>query len=80
MNYIFLQIWLRCIKFPCVYAKKCIGDHSLVFPIEEVNVKDSFSYKEEPITILDRKVRKLRSKDIVSIKVLWKNQKAKEAT
>ena len=40
----------------------------------------SLSYEEEPIAILDRQVRKLRSKEIVSIKVLWRNQKVEEAT
>lgn len=56
--------------------KKCIGDHSLVLPIEEVNVKDSLSYEEEPIATMDRQVRKLRSKEIVLVKVLWKNKKS----
>ncbi|PHU04411.1 hypothetical protein BC332_25233 [Capsicum chinense] len=50
--------------------KKCIGDHSLVLLIEEVNVKDSLSYEEEPIAIMDRQVRKLRSKEIVLVKPL----------
>ncbi|KAF3633574.1 hypothetical protein FXO37_26962 [Capsicum annuum] len=60
--------------------KKCIGDHSLVFPIEEINVKDFLSYEEEPIAILDPQVRKLRSNEIASIKVMWRNQKAEKAT
>ncbi|PHT58897.1 hypothetical protein CQW23_01260 [Capsicum baccatum] len=60
--------------------KKCIKDHLLVCPIEEITVKDSFSYEEEPIDILDCQVRKLRSKDISSVKVLWKNHKVDEAT
>ncbi|KAF3665496.1 UDP-glycosyltransferase 74F1 [Capsicum annuum] len=60
--------------------KKYIADHSLVLPVEEINVKDTLSYEEEPIAILDRQVWKLRSKEIVSVKVLWKNQKAEEAT
>ncbi|PHT32849.1 hypothetical protein CQW23_29186 [Capsicum baccatum] len=60
--------------------KKCIGDHSLVVPIDEIKVGDSLSYEEEPVEILDRQVRKLRSKEIVSVKVLWRNQKVEEAT
>ena len=36
--------------------KKCIGDHSLVFPVEGIKVIDSLSYEEEPIEILDRQV------------------------
>ena len=53
--------------------KKCIGDHSLVFPVEKFKVIDSLTYEEEPVAILDRQVRKLRSKEIASDKVLWKN-------
>ncbi|XP_047263672.1 uncharacterized protein LOC124896191 [Capsicum annuum] len=60
--------------------KKCIGDHSLMLPIEEIKVSDSLSYEEEIIAILDRQVKKLRSKKIVSVKVLWRNQKIEEAT
>ena len=36
--------------------KKCIGDHSLVCPVEGVKVIDSLSYEEEPVEILDRQV------------------------
>ncbi|XP_047252294.1 uncharacterized protein LOC124887142 [Capsicum annuum] len=59
--------------------EKCIGDHSLVFPVQEVNVKESLSYEEEPIAILDCQVRKLSSNEIGSFKVIWKNQKKEEA-
>ncbi|KAF3638532.1 LOB domain-containing protein 31 [Capsicum annuum] len=40
----------------------------------------AIDFKEEPIGILDRKVRKLRSKEIAMVKVMWRNQKAEEAT
>ncbi|XP_047258989.1 uncharacterized protein LOC124891221 [Capsicum annuum] len=33
---------------------KCIGDHPLVVPIDEIKVDDSLSYEEEPVAILDR--------------------------
>ena len=38
------------------------------------------SYEEEPVAILDREVRKLRSREIASIKVQWKNRPIEEAT
>ena len=60
--------------------KKCVGDHSLVVPIENISVDNSLSYEEVPIEILDRQVRKLRTKEIASVKVLWRNQKVEEAT
>ena len=39
---------------------------------------ENLSYEEEPIAILDREVRKLRSREIASIKVQWKNQPVEE--
>ncbi|PHT27962.1 hypothetical protein CQW23_32429 [Capsicum baccatum] len=59
--------------------KKCIGDHSMVFPVKGIKVIDSLSYEKKPIEILDRQVRKMRSKEIVLVKVLWRNQKVEEA-
>ena len=38
------------------------------------------SYEEEPVAILDREVRKLRSREIASIKVQWKNRPVEVAT
>ncbi|WMV49625.1 hypothetical protein MTR67_043010 [Solanum verrucosum] len=38
-------------------------------------------YPEEiPVQILDRQVRKLRTKEVASFKVLWRNQFVEEAT
>ncbi|PKA53383.1 hypothetical protein AXF42_Ash012324 [Apostasia shenzhenica] len=45
-----------------------------------MKIKPNLSYKEEPIRILARDVRRLRNKQIPMIKVLWSNQTEKEAT
>ncbi|WMV24155.1 hypothetical protein MTR67_017540 [Solanum verrucosum] len=50
--------------------KKCMGDPSLIIPIEKICIKDSLSYEEIPVQILDRQVRKLRTKEVASIKIL----------
>ncbi|XP_059315799.1 uncharacterized protein LOC132066513 [Lycium ferocissimum] len=60
--------------------KKFMGDPSLDVSIEITGVKDSLSYEEIPVAILDRQVFKLRTKEIASVKVLWRNQKVEEAT
>ena len=52
---------------------KCIGDTSRVFPVDDVQVTEELSYEEKPVAILDRQVRRLRTKDVASVKVLWKN-------
>ncbi|XP_075096565.1 uncharacterized protein LOC107786335 [Nicotiana tabacum] len=59
---------------------KFMGDPSLMVPTEVIGVKDSLSYEEILVAILDRQIRKLRTKEISSVKVLWKNQKVEEAT
>ncbi|WMV49648.1 hypothetical protein MTR67_043033 [Solanum verrucosum] len=53
--------------------KKCMGDPSLIIPTEDIGVKDSLSYKKIPVQILDRQVCKLRTKEVASVKVLWRN-------
>ncbi|WMV42512.1 hypothetical protein MTR67_035897 [Solanum verrucosum] len=60
--------------------KKCMGDPSLIIPTENIGIKDSLSYEEIHVQILDRQVRKLRTKEVASVKVLWRNQFVEEAT
>ncbi|WMV10055.1 hypothetical protein MTR67_003440 [Solanum verrucosum] len=60
--------------------KKCMGDPSLIVPTEDIKIKDSLSYEEIPVQILNRRVRKLRTKEVASVKVLWRKQFVEEAT
>jgi len=60
--------------------QKCIGDPSHITPTEDVQVMKDLTYEEIPISILDRKVKKLRSKEIASVNVLWRNQQVEEIT
>ncbi|XP_060202190.1 uncharacterized protein LOC132630650 [Lycium barbarum] len=46
----------------------------------EFQVTENLSYEEEPITILDRQVRRLRTKDVALVKVLWKSKDKEELT
>ncbi|XP_070009583.1 uncharacterized protein [Nicotiana sylvestris] len=54
--------------------KKVVGDRSTIVPIEDIEVNEELSYEEIPVAILDRQVRKLRNKEVASVKVLWKSQ------
>ena len=60
--------------------KKYLGDPSLIVPTENVGIKDSLSYEEILVHILDCQVHKLRTKKVPSVKVLWRNQFVKETT
>ena len=48
--------------------------------IEGLGVKDNLSYEEVLVQILDRQVKKLRNKEVVSVKVIWKNHLVEGAT
>ncbi|XP_070025986.1 uncharacterized protein [Nicotiana sylvestris] len=60
--------------------KKVVGDPSTIVPIEAIEFNEELSYEEIPVAILDRQVRKLRNKEVSSVKVLWKSQQVEEAT
>ncbi|WMV42308.1 hypothetical protein MTR67_035693 [Solanum verrucosum] len=60
--------------------KKCKGDPSLILPTESIRIKDNLSYEEIHVQILDRQVRRLRTKDIAPVKIRSRNQFVEEAT
>ena len=60
--------------------EKCIGDPESILPIEGLGVKDKLTYEEFPVTILYRKFKKLRNKEVAYIKVLLRNQLIEGAT
>ncbi|XP_059288548.1 uncharacterized protein LOC132041885 [Lycium ferocissimum] len=55
-------------------------DHSHVLHHEDIEIDEDLPYEEEPVQILDHQVRRLRTKDAASVKVLWRNHNTKEAT
>ncbi|WMV08495.1 hypothetical protein MTR67_001880 [Solanum verrucosum] len=59
---------------------KCMGDPSLIITTEYIVIKDNLSFEEIPAHILDRQVRKLRTKEVTSVKVLWGYQFLEEDT
>ena len=60
--------------------KKYHRDGNYIIRWDSVLLDENLSYEEEPVAILDREVCKLRSKEIASIKVQWKNQPVEEFT
>ena len=60
--------------------KQCISDPESILPIEGLGTKDNLSYEEDLVKILDRQVKKLRNKEVDSVKVLWKNHLVEGAT
>ncbi|XP_070036953.1 uncharacterized protein [Nicotiana tomentosiformis] len=60
--------------------RKYHGDLSHVLDFSSVQLDKDSSYVEEPVAILDRQVRKLKSKNSASVKVQWRGHPVEEAT
>ncbi|XP_070041393.1 uncharacterized protein [Nicotiana tomentosiformis] len=60
--------------------RKYFGDPSYVFDFNTVQLDRDLNYYVELVAILDRYVRKLRSKNIASMQVQWIGQLVGEAT
>ena len=71
--------WVHTIFYVSM-LKKCIVDPESILPIEGLGVKDNLSYEEVLFQILVRQVKKLRNKEVASVKVLRKNHLVEGAT
>ena len=60
--------------------KRYHGDGNYLIRWDSVLLDENLSYEEDPVAILDIEVRKLRSREIASIKVQWKNRPVEEST
>ncbi|PKU82522.1 hypothetical protein MA16_Dca020085 [Dendrobium catenatum] len=60
--------------------RKWVSDSGKKLSADEVEIQENLAYKEEPELILAYDVRKLRSKEILMVKVQWKHRTAREAT
>ncbi|KAI3824164.1 hypothetical protein L1987_05613 [Smallanthus sonchifolius] len=66
--------------FHVSHLRKCLADESTFVPIDDIKVDEKLNYVEEPISILDRKVKCLRNKEISQVLVKWKHRKGAETT
>ena len=60
--------------------KKYHPDPTHILHLEDVELDESLTYEEQPVQILDRKVKELRNKQIPLVKILWRNHDVEEAT
>ncbi|XP_055824282.1 uncharacterized protein LOC129892747 [Solanum dulcamara] len=60
--------------------RKYVSDESHVLSLDSMELDPDLTFEEEPIAILDRQVRKFRTKEIASVKVQWKHRSIGEAT
>ncbi|XP_071740322.1 uncharacterized protein [Rutidosis leptorrhynchoides] len=60
--------------FNICYIRKCkVDDESQILPLQDMKVDSSKKLVEEPVRIVDRKVTKLRKKEISMVLVEWKH-------
>ncbi|PHT25394.1 hypothetical protein CQW23_34976 [Capsicum baccatum] len=57
--------------FRVYLLKKFMNDSNIVVPLEDKNIKNSLSYEEVPVEILDHQIHRLRNKEVPLVKVLW---------
>ncbi|XP_070668228.1 uncharacterized protein [Malus domestica] len=57
-----------------------VSDPSHVIHPQPLEINSDLTYDEEPVTILDKKDKVLRNKNVHLVKVLWRNYSVKEAT
>ncbi|WMV46217.1 hypothetical protein MTR67_039602 [Solanum verrucosum] len=60
--------------------KNYMGDPSLIIPTKNISIKDNLSYEDIPIEMFDCEVRRLRTKEVASVKVFGRNQLVEEDT
>ncbi|GJS67198.1 putative reverse transcriptase domain-containing protein [Tanacetum coccineum] len=60
--------------------KKCLTDENLIIPLEEIQLDDKLHFIEEPVEIMDRKVKQLKQSRIPIVNVRWNSRRGPEFT
>ncbi|XP_017976434.1 PREDICTED: uncharacterized protein LOC108661947 [Theobroma cacao] len=60
--------------------RKYVRDPSHVIQHDTILLEDRLKYQEQPVAIVDYQVKRLRSKDIALMKVVWQNNSIENET
>ncbi|GJT91825.1 putative reverse transcriptase domain-containing protein [Tanacetum coccineum] len=71
--------WRKPLEFS-INDKKCLADANLHVPLDEIKIVNSLRSVEEPVEIMDHKVKKLKQSWIPIEKVRWNSQRGPEYT
>ncbi|XP_047253697.1 uncharacterized protein LOC124887825 [Capsicum annuum] len=66
--------------FHVLMLQKYICDPSHITLTKDVQVMEELTYEEVPTAILDQQVKKLRDKELPTVKVLWGSPQVEEIT
>ncbi|GKE16284.1 putative reverse transcriptase domain-containing protein [Tanacetum coccineum] len=58
--------------------KKGLSDESLIIPMKELQFDDKLNFVEEPVEVMDRKIKQLKRSRIPIIKVRWNSKRGPE--
>ena len=60
--------------------RKYVKDPSHVLKHQAVSLSSNLTFEARPIQIVDRRVRRLRNKEVASVKVVWEHHLPEEVT
>ena len=60
--------------------RKYIADPSHVLQPQTVEISEDLTYEEFSVSVVDRQVRQLRTKEIPMVKILWNNHSIEDCT
>ncbi|KAD6118996.1 hypothetical protein E3N88_10267 [Mikania micrantha] len=60
--------------------KKCLADHDVQIPLEDIQIQNNMQFIERPVEIMDHGVKKLKRSRIPIIKVRWEGKHGAEFT
>nr|GEV63821.1 putative reverse transcriptase domain-containing protein [Tanacetum cinerariifolium] len=60
--------------------KKCLSDETLVIPLDEIQIDDKLHFIQEPVKIMDHKVKRLKQSRTPIVKVCWNSKRSHEFT
>ena len=66
--------------FHVLMLKKCLGDSTSILPVQGLGVDENLSFEEVAVEILNHQVKRVKNKDVSTLKVLWRNQLVEGAT
>ena len=66
--------------FHVSHLRKCIVDQQTMVPLDDIHIYERQNYMERPVSILQRKMKIMRNKEITLLKVQWEHWRGYEWT
>ncbi|KAJ9561265.1 LOW QUALITY PROTEIN: hypothetical protein OSB04_006425 [Centaurea solstitialis] len=60
--------------------RKCLADEIAHVPLDDIQVDESLNYVERPVAVLERKMKRLRNKEVEIVKGQWQHRQGSKWT